>query len=704
MKPLAIILLLSACGMPDANSVNPPCKADSDCAEFGDEFAGRRCIEERCVADLCGNGTLDDGEACDDGNLVAGDGCTAACFEAACGDSILREGLSAGQVGFEACDDGNAIDADDCTNACTLPRCGDGVVQAGEACDDGNETDDDACNNACRSASCGDGVLQDGEACDDGNATDTDGCRNECIPAQCGDGVVRADLTAEQEGYEACDDGNESDDDNCSNACRNPGCGDGVIQDGEGCDDGNIIGTDACTSVCQPARCGDGFTQDGEEQCDDGNEVDEDACLNACQSARCGDGVLRGDLGSQHENAEECDGTEGCAEHCRVLPVELAVGGNSACVRMADGGVRCWGANDLGQLGNPELLAAFSAEPVSVTGIDAATSLTVGESVACAVQRGGVHCWGRDDASLVEGSSIGHEATGNAAIRTISRITQASRVVAGEARICAIYRTGRGFPKLSCWGSGWLGNGQQSGSVGPVQVGFGLGRSFVALSNVTAVAVGDDHSCAITEVLRGSNQTYCWGTDTMGQLGNGGNDQPRPASASAVNPERISNDLLGFSTLKASGSGTCAITTSGADLYCWGGNRNGQLGLPVSASSTAPSRVDIGIGMDVIAFDLGIGGHGCAAEQRDAGGLVCWGSNSNQQLGHQAGGDWQATTAVEGISGTLQIGTGEGHSCVLQADHRVRCFGANDRGQLGIGAVGADFGANRDAVVGIGGP
>jgi alpha-tubulin suppressor-like RCC1 family protein len=189
----------------------------------------------------------------------------------------------------------------------------------------------------------------------------------------------------------------------------------------------------------------------------------------------------------------------------------------------------------------------------------------------------------------------------------------------------------------------------------------------------------------------------------MGQLGNGGNDVPRPAPPSAVNPERISNDP-GFSTLKASGSGTCAITTSGADLYCWGGNRNGQLGLPDSDSPTAPSRVEIGIGMDVIAVDLGIRGHGCAAEQRDAGGLVCWGSNSNQQLGHQAGGDWQEPTAVEGISGTLQIGTGERHSCVLQADHRVRCFGVNDRGQLGIGGVGADFGANRDAVVGIGGP
>jgi cysteine-rich repeat protein len=49
----------------------------------------------------------------------------------------------------EVCDDGNAVDDDGCSNDCTLPRCGDGITQVGEQCDDGNDSDDDRCTTAC---------------------------------------------------------------------------------------------------------------------------------------------------------------------------------------------------------------------------------------------------------------------------------------------------------------------------------------------------------------------------------------------------------------------------------------------------------------------------------------------------------------------------------------------------------------------------
>ena len=114
MKRLAILVILASCGMPDASSVSPPCKEDADCAEFGDEFAGRTCgANDRCVVDLCGDGVVDPDEGCDDGNLVDTDACTKKCRNAACGDGILRADLSAGQLGFEACEDGNTVDNDD---------------------------------------------------------------------------------------------------------------------------------------------------------------------------------------------------------------------------------------------------------------------------------------------------------------------------------------------------------------------------------------------------------------------------------------------------------------------------------------------------------------------------------------------------------------------------------------------------------------
>ena len=119
--------------------------------------------------------------------------------------SDMCEGCGNGQVDIgEQCDDGNLVDNDTCRNNCTSATCGDGLVNNGEDCDDGNNIDTDACRNDCTAARCGDGVIQEGvEQCDDGNRDDTDACNNNCVPARCGDGIVQA-------ATEACDDGNQS--------------------------------------------------------------------------------------------------------------------------------------------------------------------------------------------------------------------------------------------------------------------------------------------------------------------------------------------------------------------------------------------------------------------------------------------------------------------------------------------------------------
>jgi len=110
------------------------------------------------VPGKCGDGILDAGEECDDGNLVSTDECTATCKNAACGDGIVL-------MGTEECDDGNAEDGDDCTNGCTAAVCGDGVLQMGvEACDDGNAVDLDGCTSACEVVTCSDGGPTRGSA------------------------------------------------------------------------------------------------------------------------------------------------------------------------------------------------------------------------------------------------------------------------------------------------------------------------------------------------------------------------------------------------------------------------------------------------------------------------------------------------------------------------------------------------------------
>jgi cysteine-rich repeat protein len=247
----------------------------------------------------CGNGIVEAGEECDDGNLDNSDHCLDSCVQATCGDGHVGPG--------EGCDDGNAIDDDMCTNECALLSCGDGMVQVGEECDDGNADDTDECLGTCVLASCGDGHMWAGvEACDDGNDDNTDACPETCEQATCGDGYTWA-------GVEGCDDGNTDNTDACTEACETAECGDGHIWAGnEECDDANDDNTDNCVEGCVEAQCGDGFLGPG-EGCDDGNQIDEDACTNACALATCGDGVLH--------DGEVCDdgngdNTDACLDTC----------------------------------------------------------------------------------------------------------------------------------------------------------------------------------------------------------------------------------------------------------------------------------------------------------------------------------------------------------------------------------------------------
>lgn len=209
----------------------------------------------------------------------------------------------------EECDDGNKEITDNCLPNCKQAKCGDGVTHAGvEQCDDGNMVDDDACRNNCTAAGCGNNVVEGMEECDDGNMDDTDNCTSTCFLPKCGDGFVHA-------GIEQCDDGNTSNDDACVANCTMAVCGDSFVQVGvEACDDGNQDTSDACIN-CANAVCGDGFMQTGVEQCDDGNLAAGDGCGPACTLdnllPQCNDYMVINDatrnIAHVDPNVRDCD-------------------------------------------------------------------------------------------------------------------------------------------------------------------------------------------------------------------------------------------------------------------------------------------------------------------------------------------------------------------------------------------------------------
>ena len=227
---------------------------------------------------------------------------------AICGDGVVDRG--------ELCDDGEDNGpARPCTPECAVNVCGDGhVLDPNKNCDDGNHVDDDLCRNDCTlAATCGNKKIDDGETCDDGNHVDTDTCIA-CKKAACGDGFVQANV-------ESCDDGSESA--ACNADCSLAQCGDSKlnVSAGELCDLGpkNGVYASGCADDCGSAGayCGDGVVDLPDEKCDPKQPIDFATCAANCQSMQCADG--RGncdddfatgceiDLEADHDHCGQCD-------------------------------------------------------------------------------------------------------------------------------------------------------------------------------------------------------------------------------------------------------------------------------------------------------------------------------------------------------------------------------------------------------------
>jgi len=310
--------------------------------------------EKHSSTSLCGNGEVDPGEQCDDGNTMDHDGCSSTCrVEGFCGNDIVETG--------EECDDGNFVSGDGCDAECRVEvGCGNGRLEIGEQCDDDNLTDGDGCDALCTDeepgALCGNGIHELGEGCDDGNTASGDGCGVDCRREDgCGDGTVDAS--------EMCDDGNTISGDGCSWKCRVefvcgngfceaanyetcdlcpsdccPDCGDGVLDPGEECDDGNNLGGDGCSKGCGDedgvAICGNNLWEAGEE-CEDGNTTIHDGCSDICEMEFvCGDQQCDSHMG---ETCQRCQ--MDCCPNCGNGVRELANGED--CDGLDVGGRTC---------------------------------------------------------------------------------------------------------------------------------------------------------------------------------------------------------------------------------------------------------------------------------------------------------------------------------------------------------------------------
>lgn len=148
------------------NSIESTVSGNSDKL---DDIDTRLANLEAVLIGVCGDGTIDSGEECDDGNTTDDDGCDALCSLEICGNGVIQEHLG------ESCDDGNTVDGDGCDADCSLEICGNGVLQEhlGEECDDGGNSA--VCDADCTFPACNDGICNP-EAGEDANT-----CPNDCF-------------------------------------------------------------------------------------------------------------------------------------------------------------------------------------------------------------------------------------------------------------------------------------------------------------------------------------------------------------------------------------------------------------------------------------------------------------------------------------------------------------------------------------------
>jgi alpha-tubulin suppressor-like RCC1 family protein len=326
--------------------------------------------------------------------------------------------------------------------------------------------------------------------------------------------------------------------------------------------------------------------------------------------------------------------------------VQASAGTRHTCATLGDGSVKCWGDNTSGQLGQDDLLP-----------------------------RG-----------------VGPDEMGDA-LRPIQLGAAAVQAEAGKGTTCARLVDALGQPSaLKCWGDnsfGQLGQGDtdaRGGAFGDMAaldpIPFTVGPS--------ALDVGDGFACALFD-----DAVACWGKSNLGQLGL---DQTAAIGDEPGEMAPLRTALLGDLVERGVTAGplhACVLGVFG-EVQCWGRNR-GQLGVDAAATGAASVIGDasgemaalesVPLGRPAVAVAAGAL-HTCAL--LDDGGVKCWGFNNAGQLGRD---NLTAVDAADEVAALLPIplgaaataiAAGDAFSCALLSGGRVKCWGENGAGQLGI--------------------
>ncbi len=358
--------------------------------------------------------------------------------------------------------------------------------------------------------------------------------------------------------------------------------------------------------------------------------------------------------------------------------VAIAAGLYHACALLEDGRVKCWGRNDLGQLGigdtesrGDEASELGKALPsVDFGAGEYAVEIAAGTAHTCArLASGAVRCWGDNGYGRVSpattpslGSNQGDVA--NASLHFNLNSESAEALFVGSYASCV-----KTSSRVRCWGevAGKMWKGEDV---------------TLPTAPATSLSPGNNPACALSN----RNQLYCWSSvNDACQLGECG-----LVNHTAPNNPPIPLPFVPSATYTAQRH-ACARSSAG-EFVCWGANNYAQLGTGNTNPGQAPLAFRVPTGRAVI--DAALGDYHTCVVFDDAT-VRCVGQNYTGALARTGQGVWgsQPEDVGEGLAAcrigvgrrVRKVAIGGQFTCVLLETGRVLCFGQNSYGQLGLG-------------------
>ncbi len=452
-----------------------------------------------------------------------------------------------------------------------------------------------------------------------------------------------------------------------------PDAGDDAGADDAGSD---VDGPDAAGSD-EADAAGDGDAASGDTQ-DASQDASSDPDAGVPDCASCGENM-------------QCNGASGTCEcvapfvkvaaRCEPPVAKLVLGRDRTCALLNDGAsdgsfaLKCWGSEYYSLYREAD--ASDALQPRSVVGVPRARDMALATGRHCVVLPDAdvVRCWGAcgKECGLSSGTTTG-DVLNDVSYSGVVRISSAMPTYANSGNTCGL--TGGGI--VSCWGAGGMITlgAADAGRSYPWRVSI-EGDSQYFFRDLSAAIY---HTCAVTTDKR----VACWGLlGTVLGIPDGESNTP----AGGVFVQKASGGTLSSVVSVSTGIATsCAVTETG-ELWCWGPNNLGQLGVGDQAPHLTAVKVPL---QNVVEAAAGWQ-HVCA---RVASGQVyCWGAVDYLGLGAGVLGDspdqasFLSPQRVPGLEQVAEIRAHERHSCARLKNGEVVCWGENASGELGDGTT-----------------